>query len=167
MTSTRHLFAAAYIPRTTGGGSRRSGKSSWFFQPVIASILIKQKALRIMSAIAFIHLVVTTIGLQGWRCPVFSTIDTPCPGCGLSTALVSLIRGDWQTALTIHAFAPLLVLAIASMAILSFLPRRFYRLAINRLAALESKNWLTGLLLSGFIGYWDSDLFFSSPGAPL
>jgi hypothetical protein len=160
MTSTRHLFAAAYIPRTTGGGSRRSGKSSWFFQPVIASILIKQKTLRIMSAIALLQLVVTTFGTQGWQCPVYTTVDIPCPGCGLSTATISLIRGNWQSALSIHAFAPLLVLAIASMAILSFLPRRFYRLAINRLAALESKNGLTGLLLSGFIGYWGLRFIF-------
>ena len=160
MTSTRHLFAAAYIPRTTGGGSRRSGKSSCFFQPVIASILIKQKTLRIMSAIALLQLVVTTFGTQGWQCPVYTTVDIPCPGCGLSAATVSLIRGDWRTAISIHAFAPLLAIAIASMVILSLLSRRLYRIAVQRLAVLESKSGLSGLLLSGFIGYWGLRFIF-------
>jgi hypothetical protein len=150
----RHLFAAPCIPRTAIGRTQRSGKTAWLFQPVVASILQNQKTLRIMSAIASFQLVITMSGAQGWQCPVYSTVDIPCPGCGLSAATISLIRGDVRTALSIHAFAPLLVIAILSMVILSLLPRRFYRITVQRLAVLESNSGLTGLLLIGFIGYW-------------
>ncbi len=160
MESRRYLFAAPRIPRTTGGGARRSKKTAWFFQPVMASILMKQKTLRIMSAIASLQLVTTMTGVRGWQCPVYSTLGTPGPGCGLSRALVSLIRGDWQTALTIHAFAPLLAIAIASMVILNLLPRRYYRITVQRLAVLESKSGLSGLLFIGFIGYWGLRYFW-------
>ncbi len=160
MKSVQHLFAAPCIPRTASGGTQRSGKTAWFFQPVVASILQKQKTVRIISAIASLQLVVTMSGVQGWQCPVYSTVGIPCPGCGLSTATVSLIRGDWRTALSIHAFAPLLVIAIISMAVLSLLPRRFYRIAVKRLAVLESRSGLTGLLLTGFIGYWGLRFIF-------
>ncbi len=160
MKSVQHLFAAPCIPRTASGGTQRSGKTAWFFQPVVASILQKQKTVRIISAIASLQLVVTMSGVQGWQCPVYSTVDIPCPGCGLSTATVSLIRGDWRTALSMHAFAPLLVIAIISMVVLSLLPRRFYRIAVKRLAVLESRSGLTGLLLTGFIGYWGLRFIF-------
>lgn len=160
MKSVQHLFAAPYIPRTASGRTQRSGKTAWFFQPVVASILQKQKTVRIISAIASLQLVVTMSGVQGWQCPVYSTVGIPGPGCGLSTATVSLIRGDWRTALSIHAFAPLLVIAIISMAVLSLLPRRFYRIAVKRLAVLESRSGLTGLLLTGFIGYWGLRFIF-------
>jgi hypothetical protein len=160
MKSARYLFAAPYIPRTASGRTQRSGKTAWFFQPVLASILLKQKTLRIMSAIASLQLMVTMSGVQAWQCPLYSTVDIPCPGCGLTTATVLLIRGDWRTALSIHAFAPLLAVAIISMVVLSLLPRRFYRIAVQRLAVLESNTGLTGLLLLGFIGYWGIRLFW-------
>jgi hypothetical protein len=112
-----------------------------------------------MSAIASFQLVATMSGIQGWQCPMYSTIGIPCPGCGLSRAAVSLIRGDWRTALSTHAFAPLLVIAILFTVILSLLPRRFYRIAVQRLAVLESNSGLTVLLLIGFIGYWGLRFF--------
>jgi hypothetical protein len=121
---------------------------------------MNQNTLRVMSAVASLQLVVTMSGIQGWQCPVYSAVGIPGPGCGLSAATVSLIRGDWQTALSIHAFAPLLAVAISSMMILSFLPRRFYRIAIKRLAVLESNSGLTGLLFAGFIGYWGLRFIF-------
>ena len=160
MKTARHLFAAPSIRRATSGGTQRFGTTAWFFQPVIASTLLKQKTLRIISAIASFYLVVTMCGVQGWQCPVYSTFAVSCPGCGLSTALISLIRGDWQTALSTHAFAPLLAITIVFMVILSILPRRFYRIAVQRLAVLESKSGLTGMLLIGFIGYWGLRFFW-------
>ena len=160
MKSARHLFATPFTSRTTGGGTQRSGRMTWFFQPVIAPILLQQNTLRIMSVIASFQLVVTMSGVQGWQCPLYSTVDIPCPGCGLSAALVSLIRGDWRTALSIHAFSPLLATVILSMVILSLLPRRFYRISVHRLAVVESKSGLTGLLLIGFIGYWGLRFFW-------
>jgi hypothetical protein len=160
MRSAPYLFAAPCIPRTASGRTQRSGKTAWFFQPVVASILQSQKNLRIISTIALFQLMVTMSGMQGWQCPVYSTVDIPCPGCGLSAATVSLIRGDWRTAISIHAFAPLLAIAIASMVILSLFSRRFYRIAVQRLAVLESKSGLSGLLLSGFIGYWGLRFIF-------
>ena len=169
MKFERHLFAASYTPWTTSGRTHRSEKTTWFFQPVAAAILRKQKHLRIISAIVSFQLVATISGAQGWQCPVSSTIGLACPGCGLSEALVLLIRGDWQTALSTHAFAPLLVVAILAMVILSLLRHRLYRISVQRLAVLESKCGLTGLLLIGFFGYWGFRFlgFISTPGSAI
>ena len=67
MKSARHLFATPFTSRTTGGGTQRSGRMTWFFQPVIAPILLQQNTLRIMSVIASFQLVVTMSGVQGWQ----------------------------------------------------------------------------------------------------
>jgi hypothetical protein len=39
----------------------------------------------------------------------------PCPGCGLTTAIAELLRGDWRGSLSIHAFAPIFVVAFVIM----------------------------------------------------
>ena len=43
-------------------------------------------------------------------CPVRRLIGLPCPGCGVSRALLALGRGEWASALALHPLAPLLVL---------------------------------------------------------
>ena len=160
MNVAQYKGAASYISRKVSGKRQRSEKTAWFFIPVIAPILQSQLTVRIMSVIAMLQLLVTMSGVQGWRCPVYSTVNIPCPGCGLSTATVYLIRGEWRTAFSTHAFAPLFVISIAIMVILSFLPRRSYEAAVQRLAVMEAKTGMTGLLLLGFIGYWGFKFIF-------
>jgi hypothetical protein len=160
MNVARYMWAASYMRRTVDGWWQRSEKPALFFKPVMAPILQDPIILRITIAIVLIQLLITLFGVQGWKCPVQGTVGLPCPGCGLSAAMVSLILGDWRTAVSTHAFAPLFVIAIVFMVILSFLPRRSYRVVVQRLAVLESNSGLTGLFLTGFIGYWGLRFIF-------
>lgn len=43
-------------------------------------------------------------------CPIRALIGMPCPGCGMTRALLALGRGDWGAALSWHPLAPLVVL---------------------------------------------------------
>ena len=40
-------------------------------------------------------------------CPSRRFLDLPCPGCGMTRALVALARGEWRRALDFHPLAPL------------------------------------------------------------
>ena len=39
----------------------------------------------------------------------------PCPGCGLTHALVDLVRGEWRAALSWHPLAPFVALEFAAV----------------------------------------------------
>lgn len=52
--------------------------------------------------LAAVLLAYGTAGLLGFGCPVQRLTGIPCPGCGLSRAAASVMRGDLAGALRMH-----------------------------------------------------------------
>jgi hypothetical protein len=128
-------------------------------KPFLAPLLQKRKiALTLLSVIA-LQTALISAELKGWQCPVYSTLGIPCPGCGLSTAMTLLIRGDWQIALRTHAFAPVFLFAIALMGIVSILPENLHRKAILQIATIEKHVAFAAYILFGIVIYWIFRLF--------
>ena len=99
-------------------------------------------------------------GLPGWPCLFRHTLGMPCPGCGLSRATAALLQGDWDSALTFHAFAPLVLVVLALIVAASLLPERPRRRLIDQLAGLE-RRWGVGAIgLSLMFVYWLVRLLF-------
>jgi Protein of unknown function (DUF2752) len=52
---------------------------------------------------------------QGWRlafsCPVRHLTGIPCPTCGMTRSFVAIAQGNWQQAISMHLFGPILFLA--------------------------------------------------------
>jgi hypothetical protein len=42
-------------------------------------------------------------------CPVRRIVGLPCPGCGMTRALLLLAHGEWRSALRLHPLAPVLL----------------------------------------------------------
>ena len=86
-------------------------------------------------------------------------LGVPCPGCGLSAAVVLLLPVIWSDALRVHAFAPVLLLGIVLMVVVvvvvvTLLPDDSYLTAVARIAALERCTGIVAFLLLGLIVYW-------------
>lgn len=47
-------------------------------------------------------------------CPFALCTGTACPGCGMTRAASSLIRGDFEGAMTLHPLVPLIALQLAA-----------------------------------------------------
>ena len=58
------------------------------------------KGLLLLLAVA--ALAYATAGLMGFGCPVQRLTGVPCPGCGLSRAAASVLRGDLAGAFRLH-----------------------------------------------------------------
>jgi hypothetical protein len=62
-------------------------------------------------------------------CPFKLLTGLPCPGCGMTRALIYCAHGDWHTALAFHPLGPLvfgaLWLAFIIGVLRPFVPRRF------------------------------------------
>ena len=128
-------------------------KSAWY-KSILASILKNRVACAMITGASILQLGLVSAGLPGWQSPLHSTFGIPDPGCGLSRAIVALLRGDWRTSLTFHAFAPLFVVALSLIAITTILPPRSRDKIVTFIEYWERQTGLTAISLIGLIIYW-------------
>jgi len=93
-------------------------------------------------------------GLPSWKCPILAVTGIPCPGCGLTTAIVDLLRGDWRASISTHAFAPIFLLAFFILLVVSLLPEVIRQPAIASITALEQRTGFTAWVLLLLMVYW-------------
>ena len=100
------------------------------------------------------QIILVSIGLPGWRSPFHAFLGIPDLGCGLTRAIVFLLRGEWQKALVYHAFAPLFVIALGTIGLATFLPNQKRDKLATWIAEIESRTGLTAILLISLVVYW-------------
>ena len=139
-----------------GPGDTPAGqwKTTRIFVPIIAPLLSNRRLARILAAVGAGQLLLVASGWIGWQCPLHSTIGIPCPGCGMTTALVLLSRGNWQAALQAHAFAPLVLLVWVLISLAGLLPGRNCDQLSRIVAVVERRTGITALVLIGMVAYW-------------
>ena len=125
-----------------------------FFQPVLTSILRDRRLGSIMCGAGLLQLLLSLFGVPGWTCPIFHTFGIPCPGCGMTRATLFLFRGDLKQALTMHAYAPILLIALIIITLCTIAPRNYVERIITKTETLESYTGITTILLGGLIVYW-------------
>ena len=130
----------------------------------LASLLRERGVTLALTAIAAVQIGSVSAGIGGWPCPVRSLLGIPCPGCGLTHASVAFVRGEWGESLAAHAFAPVLVFALAALAVAALLPRR-QREAFAALAErVERRTRASAFVMAALLLYWSARLLFL-PGA--
>ena len=123
--------------------------------------LIRQRMLMVfVVAVAAFQLALTASGLPGWGCPLLKLTGWPCPGCGLTRAVLALLHGEWKKSLTLHAFAPILLAALALIGIASFLPQQQRQRFADTVENIEKRTRLSAVLLIGLVAYWLVRLLF-------
>lgn len=125
-----------------------------FRRPILAPLLKNRITCAAVTGATILQLSLVMAGLPGWRSPFHSIFGLPDPGCGLSRAIVALLRGDWATSVTFHAFAPLFVIALTLIALSAVLPRWPRDKVAAWVAGLEHRTGLTAILLVGLVVYW-------------
>jgi len=107
-----------------------------------------------VSAAALIQLFLVFFGAPGWPCPILHALGVPCPGCGMTRATLFLVNGNWQQAFTMHAFAPVLLIALTAITFCTLAPRRSAEWLAQRSEWLERQTGIAFLLLIGLMIYW-------------
>jgi hypothetical protein len=124
------------------------------FPPIFSAILHDRRLSSVICGATLLQLLLTLIRFPSWPCPVFHTLGIPCPGCGMTRATLFLIRGEWKQALVMHAYAPIVLVALALIAFCTIAPRRQAERIAKRAEIIERYTGLTTLLLGGLILYW-------------
>ena len=130
----------------------------------VASLLRDRRVALVVTGLAAAQVAAVASGVGGWPCPVKSALGIPCPGCGLTRATVSLLGGEFEAALRLHAFAPVLLLGLAALAVAALLPAARREAFAGAVARFERRTKAAYVLLGAMILYWSVRLLFL-PGA--
>jgi hypothetical protein len=114
----------------------------------------------VIIAIVILLLLSNQFGWSLWPCPLKSLTGVPCPGCGLNRAMGLLLKGDWRESLKQHAFAPLILLGLVLLLVVSLLPEPLYTKALGWLEKVERCTGITSIMLLLLIIYWIARLVF-------
>jgi Protein of unknown function (DUF2752) len=125
-----------------------------FCQPMLAAILRDRRLGSIICGAGLLQLLLTFLGVPGWTCPIFHTFGIPCPGCGMTRATLFLFRGDLKQALTMHVYAPILLIALIIITLCTIGPRNYVERIVAKTETLENYTGITTILLGGLIVYW-------------
>jgi hypothetical protein len=99
-----------------------------------------------------------------WRCPVAALLGVPCPGCGLTRAVLALVAGDIDGAMRLHPLAPVLVvfgLWLAARELVAVA-----RPGVRRMCWGGREEGLSALLCGCLIALWIAR-FFGAFGGPV
>jgi hypothetical protein len=101
-----------------------------------------------------VNVLLALLHIPGWPCPIKTVLGIPCPGCGLSSAIALLLKGDFPAAFSTHAFAPVVLLLIFAILLVNVLPSP----ARNRIVLISRQvEAKTGFGVWGLVGlflYW-------------
>ena len=123
-------------------------------QPILASLLQNRLICLAITGATILQLSLVASGRDGWRSPIHDIFGIPDPGCGLTRAIIALLRGDWWTSLAFHAFAPLFVLALTLIALNALLPAWWRDKIATGVESVERGTGVTAILLLGLVLYW-------------
>ena len=130
----------------------------------LASLLRDRRVSLVVAGVAAAQVAAVATGVGGWPCPVKSALGIPCPGCGLTRATLSLLGGEFAAAFRLHAFAPVLLLGLAAVAVAAALPAARREAFAAALARFERRTKAAYVVLGAMLLYWSVRLLFL-PGA--
>lgn len=128
--------------------------ADWMFSPTLALIMQNRWFLALITVLAILQVGLAAAGWRGWQCPIYFIFGVPCPGCGLSRATALFIQGKWQTAIEMHAFAPILAVAVGFLMITAIMPGSLQQRAAQHVAAWERRSGIVTLVVLAMFIYW-------------
>ena len=123
--------------------------------PTPISPLFRQRNLTLgIWGLATLQLVLFSTGLPGWPCPILNLFGVPCPGCGLTRAISSLVHGDLHASFSFHAFAPIFLAGIVMAGVSGVLPEKAREPLVDTVETFERRTGITLFIMIGLILYW-------------
>jgi hypothetical protein len=88
-----------------------------------------------------------------WVCPFYAFTNLPCPGCGMTRAVSSLIHLDLLSAISMHPFSPLIVFGWFVWGVIALLPSKKHLIVIKKIEIIEHETGIAYLFLVLFIAF--------------
>jgi hypothetical protein len=149
---------------------------------MIANLLLKPWMAPLMRQRTLCRWMVVTVLLlfagsrMGWSlfpCPFAKLTGLPCPGCGMTRAMMAMLHGNWALVVRLHPFAPFFALTGGLCGLVSLLPLGLAERITAGVDAFERRTRLPAAILLLFacfgllrlLGFWYHPLI-PDPSAP-
>ncbi|MBD3387106.1 DUF2752 domain-containing protein [candidate division KSB1 bacterium] len=113
--------------------------------------LANRKILYAIFFFFFIAILAKQFNFDIWYCPIKSATGIKCPGCGMVTSLLHIVKGNWTAALQSNPFAYFFFPGFLVLLIISLLPEPCYGKSLHFLDRLEKKSHLIHIILFLFV----------------
>jgi hypothetical protein len=124
------------------------------FTPILTPFMESRALALMIVGCAVTQTLLVFFGLPSWQCPIRAATGIPCPGCGLSSAMVLLLRGRWLESLERHAFVPIFLMAFVLLGIASVLPAAWHQKIVDVMSRAERQTGFAVVILLALVGYW-------------
>ena len=131
--------------------------------PILTSLIRERPVALAITGLALVQELFVLKGWSSWPCPMLHLIGIPCPACGLSRAIGSLLHGDWAAMLRLHAFAPVFAIALIVIAGAAVMPTSSRRHLQSFVETIERRTGVSSVLLVAFLVYWAARLTIDLP----
>ena len=136
----------------------RTSISNRFFTPVLTPFLESRALALMIVGCAVTQTLLVFFGVPSWQCPIRAATGIPCPGCGLSSAMVLLLKGRWLESIERHAFAPIFLMAFVLLGIASLLPAAWHQKVVDVMSRAERQTGFAVVIVLALVGYWGIQL---------
>ena len=88
-----------------------------------------------------------------FKCPMKLFFDIPCPGCGMTRAIISLLKFDFKASFTYNPLAIFVILALVYYIFIrkfAKIPSKFEKLYLVLLAVSLVVLWILRMTVLGF-----------------
>jgi hypothetical protein len=130
------------------------GGADGFFAPVLGPLLQRRWIIALLTTAVLVMMTLTAMRITTWQCPLRSTLGMPCPGCGLTRAMLLFVQGHWQASISLHGFAPIVLAIGILLAAGSAMPQRLHQKMVARVTDFERRTGITALLIISALLYW-------------
>lgn len=122
--------------------------------PAILAPMLREPAVCVgLFGAAAILVSANLLGVSLWPCVFHETTGMPCPGCGLTRGMSSLLRGDIAKSLAWNAFTPVFALAAAVMLLANVLPSPARTRFVAWVDGVERRTGITWIFAALFVVY--------------
>lgn len=128
--------------------------SNIWYAPAFSGLLISRREGLMIIGAGALHIGLSLAGSPAWNCPMLAATGVPCPGCGLTRAILEFVHGDFYNALQTHAFAPIFLFVGLIFFVTLVLPDKHRIPLIQKITRFESRTGITAWVLSSLIFYW-------------
>lgn len=128
------------------------------FVPILAPLLRERRWAWLTTALAGGHLVAANAGFSPWGCIIRDYSGVPCPGCGLTSAAVHFMQGEWRAGWLSHAFAPVFLAALLGVAAAAAGPPAWRERLAERVDRWERRTGGGTFFLVALLLYWAARL---------
>jgi hypothetical protein len=122
--------------------------------PIYSEILKSRVAVLGVAAVAAAQVSSSMIFGLGIPCTFHAVTGQPCPGCGLTRSVMSLLRGHVGESFLYHPFGPPLLAAAILALVIATLPRLLRERTVQKIATLESRLGGMSIMLLLFFLLW-------------